>query len=418
MIFARLVVASFALAAVVPAQAGAPSGGKLEDLRDWARGKVAAQEGALKEQLDKYSAFFKRTPHGADTAALREAVSTLADRASVFADQILDRIVAADSADVKKHFADVLVQGGDASLARACLARVPGADEETAALLVRAAGRMKGADVAATLKPLAEGAGASPVVQAEAVVAAARLGVPEAAAVARARIEHEKPVVRRAACEALGLVGQGRDDVELLRKRASDDADASVKHAALRALGRFKGDVDGLKTLHHAATAGDLPTVMAALDGLEAAGTRDLSQRPLLDVVKTGPAGSRERAARVLMTLGSPDGVNHLFQRERRDAEQNSDDRELQVGVADKYREYGWYTQAIHFYDRALSTRGGQVAQQQILVGAARCYARLRRFDDAKKKLKQAGYTSLRGFAEDADFAEMRESPSFRELFK
>jgi hypothetical protein len=52
------------------------------------------------------------------------------------------------------------------------------------------------------------------------------------------------------------------------------------------------------------------------------------------------------------------------------------------------------------------------------LIGMARCYARLKRYDDVKRRLKQAGYTSLRQFADDPDFAEMREHPSHREAFK
>ena len=48
------------------------------------------------------------------------------------------------------------------------------------------------------------------------------------------------------------------------------------------------------------------------------------------------------------------------------------------------------------------------MSDQQILVALARCYARLKRFDDAKRKLRDAKYASLRPFADDPDFAEMR----------
>ncbi len=395
-----------------------PPGARLEELREWARGKVAAQEGQLKDALDKVTRLFRSTPHGAESTAVREAVQTLGERAGVFADKILERIMGADTADVRKHFADVLVAAGDPGLTTLVLDQAKTAPPETAALLVRTAGRMKSAAAADRFRSLVEDPAVLPPIRAEAVLALARAGAPDAGLVARKSLGDADAAVRRAATESLGLVGQGREDVDLLRKTATGDANDDVRRAALRALGRFRGDLDALKTLHECLSASDLPTVNAALDALETAGTRDLSSKPLLDTIKKATPETRMRAARVLMALGNPEGVKALFVKERKDADQSPEARDLQIDVADKYREYGWYEGALPFYDRALSARGAQSTQAQVLVSIARCNARLKRFDEARRRLRAAGYTTFKAFGEEADFAEMREAPGHRDLFK
>ena len=408
-----LVFAASAFAQQPPQQ-----GARLEELREWARGKVAAQEGQLKDALDKVTRLFRSTPHGTESAAVREAVQTLGERAGVFADKILERIMTGETADVRKHFADVLVAAGDPGLTTPVLDQAKSAPPETAALLVRTAGRMKSPAAADRFRSLVEDPAVTDQIRAEAIVALARAGAPDAGHLAKKSLGHSDVNVRRAAAEALGLVGQGREDVELLRKTATGDANDDVRRTALRALGRFRGDLDALKTLHEVLLSADLPTVNAALDALETAGTRDLSSKALLDAIKKAPPEARSRAARVLMTLGNPEGIKALFVKERKNADQSPEARDLQIDVADKYREYGWYEGALPYYDRALSARGAQSTQSQVLVSIARCNARLKRFDEARRRLRLAGYTTFKAFGEEADFAEMREAPGHRDLFK
>jgi HEAT repeat protein len=414
----RALFAACLVVAVAAAQAAPPPGAKLEELREWARAKVAAQEGQLKDALDKVTRLFRSTPHGSDSTAVREAVQTLGERAGVFAEKILERITAADSPDVKKHFADVLVAAGDPALAPLLLKTAQGAPTETAAILVRAAARMKHAASADDFRALIENPAAAPAVRAEAVGGLARSGAPDGPTAARKALADGEALLRRAGAESLGVVGQGRDDVEALRKAAVHDASDDVRRAALRALGRFRGDLDALRTLHEVLAGGDPAAVDAVLDALRTAGTRDLSSKPLLDAVKKLTPEGRQRAARVLMELGNPEGVKALFLNERKAADQSPEARDLQIDVADKYREYGWYEGALPYYERALSARGAQATQAQVQLGVARCNARLKRFDEARRRLRLAGYTSLKAFADDPDFAEMRELPGHRDLFK
>jgi tetratricopeptide (TPR) repeat protein len=135
-------------------------------------------------------------------------------------------------------------------------------------------------------------------------------------------------------------------------------------------------------------------------------------------VVKNGPQEARERAAKLLLRFGNDAGIRILVLPEKTEADQAPGNRAKQLAAGDRCRELGWYEGAIPFYDRALSGRAGEVADQPILVALARCYARLKRFDDAKRKLRDAKYASFRAFADDPDFAEMRESPAHRESFK
>ena len=160
-----------------------------------------------------------------------------------------------------------------------------------------------------------------------------------------------------------------------------------LRNAALRSLGRFKGNLDALRTLHEAVGSSDPAQVKSALEGLEQAGTKDLTPHFLLPVVKTGPMEARERAAKLLLRFGNAEGVRILIQPEKADADKAPGNRTAQVAAGDRCRELGWYEGAIPFYDRALAVRGGDnVTDQQILVALARCYARLKRFDDAKRQ--------------------------------
>ncbi len=410
------VASTIFLAAVAHGQNPAPTPPPtdLEDLRDWARGRLESQEGAFKDMLAK-SLPILGSSAGNDTPVVRETIGKLAERAAVFPTIVLDRLLSEKNETVRARLGDVLAATGDPSITPMLLSRAATSDEAVAASLVNVLGRLRSHEVAPALEATLATEKRLLVV-AELIRALARCESKDALATARANLAHVDTKVRQAAIDALGLVGQGREDVESLRKLAAG-SDPALRDAALRSLGRFKGDFDALKTLHDAVNTSDSAAVGAALDGLETAGTKDLSPKFILQAVKSGPADQRERAARLLMRFNNPDGVKHLFAKERSDAEKNPEDRDLQMLVADRYREFGWYEGAVPFYDRALAARGG-VGTQQVLVALARSYARLKRFDEARKKLKQAGYTTFRGFADDADFAEMREAQGFKDNFR
>jgi tetratricopeptide (TPR) repeat protein len=185
-----------------------------------------------------------------------------------------------------------------------------------------------------------------------------------------------------------------------------------MRVSALRALGRFGANLDALKALHDAVGMADTAIVEAALDALATAGSKDLTPKILLNVVRTGPPDLRLRAAKLMLALGNSEGVKAVVAKECGDADKEADDRDLQVIAGDRCREVGWWQGAIKYYDRALSLRGNAAQTNLVRVGIARCYARIRRFDDARKKLKEANYPNLRAFADDPDFE------AHRDLFK
>lgn len=416
MAFRVLVASLVCVTAVLRAQNGPPLApdADLETIRDWAASRMTAQTAAFKDMLQR-SLPILQSNLGDDTTVVRETISRLAARAALQPGAVIAAMKATNSAPLRRRLNEVLVGTGDPSIAAALLAASEDADEDVAALLIQATGRLKAKETAPSLVARLA-ASPPPLIVGEIVLALARLGSTEALPAARKLLEHPDAKARERGVMALGVVGQ-KEDIEPLKKLATGP-DAALRAAALRSLGQFKGNLDALRVMHDAVTSTDPTQVKAALDALEQAGTKDLTPHFLLSVVKTGPIETRERAARLMVRFGNAEGIKIIVQPERAEADKAPNNRNAQVAAGDRCRELGWYEGAIPYYDRALSGRSGDVSDQQILVALARCYARLKRFDDAKRKLRDAKYTSLRPFADDADFAEMRENPAYREAFK
>jgi HEAT repeat protein len=411
------IVAILVLGAAAGAQNSPPlpPDADLETIRDWAASRLSAQAGAFKDMLQR-SLPILSSGLGDDTAAVRETIARLGARAAPHPDLVIAAMGGNASPTLRRRLIEVLVATGDPSIGNALLEASSQTDEDHAASLLQAVGRLQSKDAVPALLVRLD-ATQSPLLAGEIVVALARLEAKEALPAARKLLDHPDPKARLAGATALGLVGTGKEDVDALKKLANGP-DPLLRAAALKALGRFKGNLDALRALHDAVVATDPVIAKAALDGLEHGGTKELSPPFLLQVVKNGAPELRERAARLLLKFGNAEGIRIIVQPEKAEADQSPGNRGKQVAAGDRCRELGWYEGAIPFYDRALSGRAGEVADQQILVSLARCYARLKRFDDAKRKLVQARYASFRAFADDPDFAEMRESSSHRELFR
>jgi HEAT repeat protein len=387
----------------------------LETIRDWAASRMISQASGFKDMLQRALPMLQSSL-GDETTAIRETIARLATRAALHPAVVLDAMRAATSPVLRRRLAEVFVATRDPSIGPVLIGGMAGADEEMSGALVSAIGRLQAREVAPELLSRMN-ATESPALLGELVVALARLEAKEALPAARKLLDHQDPRARESGAAALGLVGSGKEDIEALRKLASGPEPA-LRAAAIRALGRFKGDLDALRVLHEAVASADPLQVRAALDALEQAGTKELTPHFVLQVVKTGPLELRERAAKILLRFGNVEGVRIVVQPEKSEADKNPGNRTAQVAAGDRCRELGWYEGAIPYYDRALSGRSGDVSDQQVLVALARCYARLKRFDDAKRKLRAAHYTSFRSFADDPDFQEMKESPAFREAFK
>jgi HEAT repeat protein len=412
---ARAAAIVFCLAGIAGAQ-GTPLApdADLETIRDWAASRMTAQTAAFKDMLQRSIPILQSTL-GDETTVVRETIARLAARAALQPGAVVAAMQGTTSAPLRRRLSDVLVGTGDPSIGGALLEAAEGADEELAAVLIQTVGRLQSKDMSAALAAKLQTV-TSPLLLGEIVVALARLESKEALPAARKLLEHADPKARERGTAALGVVGQ-KEDVEPLKKLATA-SDPALRAAAIRALGRFKGNLDALRTLHDAVTSTDPTLVKAALDALEQAGTKELTPHFLLPVVKTGPLETRERAARLLLRFGNAEGIRIIVQQEKSEADKAPGNRNAQVAMADRCRELGWFEGAIPYYDRALSARSGDVPDQQILVALARCYARLKRYDDAKRKLRDARYVSLKAFADDPDFAEMRENPAHRESFK
>jgi HEAT repeat protein len=415
--FRAAIAALLVLAGGASAQNGPPlpPDADLETIRDWAASRMSVNASAFKDMLQR-SIPILQSALSDDTTVVKETVARLAARAAVHPAAVIAAMKGTNNAPLRRRLSEVLVATGDPSIGSALMAAIEDADdEEITALLIQTTGRLQSKDAAPALLAKLEKA-QSPLLQGEIIVALARLEAKEALPAARKLLDHADPKARERGVIALGVLGQ-KDDVEALKKLAAG-SDPALRVAALRALGSFKGNLDALRALHDAVTSTDPTIVKAALDGLDRAGTKDLTPHFLLPVVRSGPLEVRERAARLLLRYGNDGGVRLIMQPEKIEADKAANNRNVQAAAADRARELGWYEGAIPYYDRALSAKNGDVSDQQLLVAVARCYARLKRFDDAKRRLRDAKYVSLRPFAEDPDFAEMRENPAFKEAFK
>lgn len=401
---------------VLPSFAQGP-GPTLEEIRDWSRAKLEAKQADFKKSLDVACKALKSAPYGSTSEPVKESFGQVAGKTALFPQLVVERMATEADANLRLWLSDALAATKDPGVGTLLLARATAAPDDLAPVLVRAAGRIEGASLSASLLDLAKGA-SGPGITAEALLACARRQTPGTIDIARAHVKHGDPRVRRAAVEALGMVGTTKDDIDVVRKLAVSAPEPEMRVSALRALGRFGTNLDALKVLHDAVGMADAATIEAALDALSTAGSKDLTPKVLLNVVRTGPSDLRLRAAKLMLALGNAEGVKAIVAKECGDADKETDDRDLQVIAGDRCREVGWWQGAIKYYDRALSLRGNAAQTNLVRVGIARCYARIRRFDDARKKLKEANYPNLRAFADDPDFDDMRESPAHRDLFK
>jgi HEAT repeat protein len=392
-----------------------PPDADLETIQEWAASRLASRSAAFKALLLRAMPMLQSSL-GDETTAVKQTIARLAAQAPLYPGIVLEAMKADASPVVRRRLAAVLAASGDPALGPLLLESAVPSDEGLAQLLIETVGRLNAKESApALLTRLA--AGPPPGLTGEIVLALARLGAPEALPEARRLLAAEDAGARAKGATALGLIGSGREDVDALRKLATGP-DPVLRATALRSLGRFKADLDALRTLHDAVVSSDLAQASAALDGIESAGTKELSPHFLLQVVKAGPVEVRERAARVMLHFGNAEGARILVQPEKLEADKAPTNRNVQAAAGDRCRELGWYEGALPFYDRALAARKGTVSDQQILVAMARCHARLKRFEEAKRKLRSAHYASFGSFAEDPDFQEMKELPAYREAFK
>ncbi len=410
----RLLVTWILTSACVLAQGPGPT---LEEIREWSSTRLQAKQGEFKKSLDANCKTLRNAPHGSTSEPAVVAFANVASNAGLFPQILIDRMAVETDQNLRLWIADALAATKDPSVATLLIERATKQPDDLAPILVRVAGRIDSPTVTFALAELTKGA-SSPAVTAEAVLALAKRNGSGAIDAARANLRHGDMRVRRASAEALGLLTTSKEDIESLRKLATTAPEPEVRLTALRALARFGNNLDVLKALHDALGMADAATVEASMDALTTAGSKDLTPKLLLNVVKSGPPDLRIRAAKLMLSLGSIEGVKFIAAKERSDADKNLEDRDLQVVAGDRCREVGWYAGAMVYYDRALSLRGNAAQTNIIRVCIARCYARMRRFDDAKKKLKEANYPNLRAFADDADFADMRESPAHRDLFR
>ena len=313
---------------VLPSLAQGP-GPTLEEIRDWSRAKLEAKQADFKKSLDGACKTLKSAPYGSAAEPVKESFGQVAGKTALFPQLVVERMAAEADANLRLWLSDALAATKDPGVGTLLLARATAAPDDLAPLLVRAAGRIDGATLSASLLDLAKGT-SGPGVTSEALLASARRQTPGTIELARSHVKHGDLRVRRAAIEALGLVGTTKDDIDTVRKLAVSAPEPEMRVSALRALGRFGANLDALKALHDAVGMADTAIVEAALDALATAGSKDLTPKILLNVVRTGPPDLRLRAAKLMLALGNSEGVKAVVAKECGDADKEADDRDLQ----------------------------------------------------------------------------------------
>ncbi|NRA95573.1 MAG: hypothetical protein HRU14_05125 [Planctomycetes bacterium] len=396
----------------------------VEALRSLSRAEVQKMEAVFQDQLDNGLRILRDTPANADTEAAAEIRKGLAPWASVFPQRFIDIIVKSEEQpDLRAHLVDTLTFAASPEAAAGLAKLIGSGDEYLDMICVQGIGFMSAAadDARKTIVALARTTESDKVMGA-ALIAMARLGCPEAAALARATIGGEaySPEVKARAVSALAITQDDpRADARLARKLGQDKNTPKVlRLSVLRALGRYDKNADGRRLLHDALAEEDADIIRAALFALKRVASKESSKLPLFKLVRTMEVDRdlRESAARILMSLGSKDGARHLADPLKRTADGERGNARLQRTAADAYYELRDYDDAIVYYRRAL-TASSPARKYQYHVAISRCHARTGDFDKAAAELKKAGYDRFNNFDDDPAFKKMRAHPRWAPLF-
>jgi HEAT repeat protein len=348
----------------------------------------------------------------------------LAPWASVFHEEFVTLLsTSKDQPNLRAHVALILQAAGTPEVADGVLELLGTEGPELDALLVRTVGGMPKSGRAARerLTSIAE-SDVPPAVLREALLALVRTKAPRASEITRRVLEEATdPDLLAQAVTALSHASDvNRDDARTFRRLWGEKSTSQqVRVACLRALGEVEESVDSRRILHDLLADGtNVEELDAALDALKKVGSRESSKRPLAKFVETDhPLPLREKAARVLLDLGSNQGIRHLIDPLIRaaDEDRRSYTRQREVGIA--CYVLGAYADAHEWFERAYRVANA-ARRYEPRAWQAKCYAQLGQFERAAKVMKDAGYTTFREFADDPAFAVMKKQARYRALFE
>ncbi|MAB88396.1 MAG: hypothetical protein CMJ90_02910 [Planctomycetes bacterium] len=395
----------------------------IEALRARARAEVQKMETVFQDQLDDGLSVLRDTPANADTEAAEEIRKGLAPWASVFPERFIEIILkSAEAPDLRAHLVDVLTLSASAEAATGLSKLIGSGDDYLDMVCVQGIGFISAstAEVREALVALARTTRSDKVMGA-ALIATARLKCPEAAALARAKLENAAaPELKARAVAALAITQDDpRADARLIRKLAPDrDTPMVLRLAVLRAFGRYDKNTEVRRLLHDSLEGEDMEIIRAALFSLKRVASKESSKLPLFRLVKTMTVDRdlREAAARIMVRLGTKDGARHLVDPLKRTADGERSNANLQRTAADAYYELHDYDDASVYYRRALAA-ASPARKYQYHIAIARCYARSSDFDKAASELRKAGYTRFNNFDDDPAFERMRAQPKWAPLF-
>jgi tetratricopeptide (TPR) repeat protein len=411
-------IAGLVLAGLLPAQNGRP----VEELRSTARERVAEFraefERILPEALRELSSLDPRI----ESPIADKARARLGRYLPAFPEKFLEILGGSPRPSLRPHLYRILQAFGTAELAGPLLrlSLAPGFAHAGELLPVVAA--LGGPEFQPELIAAARASPPpqAPVLAAIVEAAAASRGA-AAAALGRSMLEHAEPVVRAAAATAVGLAAGGsREDAQVLIRCAQSDPDPRVRCQAVRAMRWFPRLPEAQRLAHDMLKVDDPEFQAAALDALEAIGTRDVSPNHFLEFVQgRGPDLLRERAARhMALSFGDTRGARILAKAHRENADRSPKDVDAQMEAGDTLKSLGAYEEAMAFYKRAIALYNA-ANQWKARVQLARCNARLGRFEEARRLLR-TDYKDrdLHKFADDPDFAEMKADARYKAMFE
>lgn len=396
----------------------------IEEIRRVAAERMKARETEFRAVLRDSVEIF-RNPRSDDPAS---AVARARGRLLVFGSAgvpyIVEAIGAADSPAIVTELVETLVAIGDASVTAELRRRLDDRNPALVGAAIEALARLGAREALPDCRALLRSGDARLV--AAAVQALGILADRDSAADIQRLLRSGDSRVRREAARALGRIGE-RSAQKPLGEIALADADTAVRHAALEALSLVAGSagqLDALKILHEALESPEERTVLVALDGIERLANADLSKPHLRKLLAYPAEAVKRRTAQVLFRLGDATGVKQLTEGLRRECDANPDEGIRQVEYAEELRKLGDAKGALARYEaawrKAKASRSTNVAVERVmLIGMARCLALTRNYPAALQKLRSAGYAdSLRDFAGDEDFREMRAQARYRQLFE
>ncbi|MAG58853.1 MAG: hypothetical protein CMJ83_21400 [Planctomycetes bacterium] len=391
----------------------------LEELRKIANEQVEQMAVEFKKRLSETVPTLRRIPIDRDSERAAALRKELVPWASVFHGEFVSLIEVVKEKHLRGHIAEVLAEANSPKAATGLLGLVGKEGAGLDLLCIRAVGRMAdpGDDARAKLVSIAETA--ESYVLGAVLIAAARTGCKQAAELSRKVVTSSDSVPARArAITALSITADNpRNDVRLIAKYAGKEQDKVIRLAALRAFGRYPGNLDSRRVLHDTLSEDDSDLVGAALDALEKVASKETSKTYLLTLVKSdAELELRERAARILVPLGSVAGARHLVEPRKRYADQNRRNDDAQRTAAMGYYDLGSYEDAITYFERAVRVANA-TTRYELRVWIAKSRAHLGSFERAAKELKDAGYESFHLFRDESAFAIMMKHPKWAPLF-